>query len=236
MTKLLETRAATGELLADLSAACRDRTVITLVYTDAGGDLTVRPVEPDTIDISAKGDMLLRAHCRLRGERRSFRIDRIDHYVLHHGVPYEVDRADLKMDAPVIDRVTERQGRALVPAGSRVMVEWSDTREREIVAADTLVSAPSHLDVAPSSYWDRPKPEPVKATLTGTVAEVLRCVADWARGVAKDKRVRAHRFSLVTGRALCDSRISPAPGGLRSIEDVSRILPTCARCERAGND
>lgn len=65
------------ELVGELRRAAADGEVLSLVYTAiAGGATTTREVEPWAV-FSTMGNWYVRAHCRLAGGERVFRVDRI---------------------------------------------------------------------------------------------------------------------------------------------------------------
>ena len=58
-------------------AAWRKKSV-RVVYRDGGGHRTTRVIEPDRVFGNRGGTAYVRAYCRLRGESRTFRLDRIE--------------------------------------------------------------------------------------------------------------------------------------------------------------
>lgn len=69
--------AAEPELVGRLKKAAADHEVVTLTYTSLRRDETTeREVEPWTVS-SSLGNWYLQGHCRLAGDRRTFRVDRI---------------------------------------------------------------------------------------------------------------------------------------------------------------
>lgn len=73
----MDLRAGGAELLAELMPAVQDHRVLRLTYRSASKDeTTVREVEPWALRSHA-GAWYLQGHCRLAGDTRSFRLDRI---------------------------------------------------------------------------------------------------------------------------------------------------------------
>jgi DNA polymerase III epsilon subunit family exonuclease len=60
----------------ELEEALEQRKPVMMVYLDARGARTQRVIEPRTIR-RFRGEVLLVAHCQLRGDRRTFKLDRI---------------------------------------------------------------------------------------------------------------------------------------------------------------
>ena len=67
----------TSDLLADIQAAITDFKVLVLDYRSETGGRTERIVEPLAL-YSTHENWILIAHCRLRKEKRAFRLDRIE--------------------------------------------------------------------------------------------------------------------------------------------------------------
>lgn len=67
----------TSRHLAAVQTALTNRRLIKLEYRSSGNETTTRFVEPFALYNSAEEDWTLAAFCRLRGDFRSFRLDRI---------------------------------------------------------------------------------------------------------------------------------------------------------------
>lgn len=74
--RLLMPEAEAGALPPALEEAVRDRLVLALEYADAADNVTTRVVEPVGL-VGNERHWYLVAWCRLRGDARSFRVDRI---------------------------------------------------------------------------------------------------------------------------------------------------------------
>lgn len=61
---------------------------VTISYRDAKDDDTVRTIEPYEVNDTMDGDVIIVAMCRMRGDRRTFRLDRVTHYTVHRGAFY----------------------------------------------------------------------------------------------------------------------------------------------------
>lgn len=73
---------------------------VTITYTKANGDETIRTIEIYNIEVSNAGDILLKVMDRESGEKRTFRVDRITAYTVHRST-YTVERpADAKPATP----------------------------------------------------------------------------------------------------------------------------------------
>lgn len=73
----------TQTVVADLLRAADREHPVTIQYVDADGVETVRTVEPVGVVASGSGELLLVAWCRLRGEKRTFRVSRLVAYTVH---------------------------------------------------------------------------------------------------------------------------------------------------------
>lgn len=63
-------------------AAARAGRPVTVDYVNETGEHSLRTVEPHEVD---EERMLVKVMCRLRGEYRTFRLDRVTHYTVHRG-------------------------------------------------------------------------------------------------------------------------------------------------------
>lgn len=68
---------------ARLHKAVRREHPVTISYTRADGDETVRTIEPTSLATTKTGAVIVRALDRKSGEARSFRLDRISAYTVH---------------------------------------------------------------------------------------------------------------------------------------------------------
>jgi predicted DNA-binding transcriptional regulator YafY len=72
------TRGRAFRLIADLYRAIDNAQPVTITYVKADGARSQRVIEPQSLTVSAAGDVIVRAYDRLRGEDRTFRTDRIE--------------------------------------------------------------------------------------------------------------------------------------------------------------
>lgn len=79
-----------GRTREDLERALNRRRAVTFTYIDELGRETVRTVELDLIRDTDAGDTIAVGLCRLRGDYRAFRLDRIHGYTVHR-LPYILD-------------------------------------------------------------------------------------------------------------------------------------------------
>lgn len=131
-----------------LEKAMKRNHPVTVTYTKADGERTVRTIEIFEIKESKAGDFYVRAMDRKEGEARSFRIDRM-HAITIHRTAFTVKRPTnfkeviMAKDsgAPVAQEVSPRQA---------VVNEWR--RVKKIVDAcqdaRAKASAQSHLSMA----------------------------------------------------------------------------------------
>jgi predicted DNA-binding transcriptional regulator YafY len=73
----------TRRTLTDLYRAIDHQHAVTITYLDENGDETIRTIEAYEIRTTKAGRIQVRAMCRLRGDARSFYIDRIRSYTVH---------------------------------------------------------------------------------------------------------------------------------------------------------
>lgn len=66
-----------------LHKAVRNARPVTITYTKADGEETVRTIEPTALALTKSGAVLVKAADRLSGDRRSFRLDRVSAYTVH---------------------------------------------------------------------------------------------------------------------------------------------------------
>ena len=69
--------------IADLIRAVDHKRAVTITYRDTDGTESIRTVEPWDLRTTKAGRIQLRAGCRLRGDARSFHVERIVSYTLH---------------------------------------------------------------------------------------------------------------------------------------------------------
>jgi predicted DNA-binding transcriptional regulator YafY len=65
-------------LIADLYRAIDHGQTVAITYVKPDGARSQRVIEPQSLTLSAAGDITVRAYDRLRGEDRTFRVDRIE--------------------------------------------------------------------------------------------------------------------------------------------------------------
>lgn len=70
----------TFRLLADLYRAADHGGVVVIGYRKGSGEASTRAVRPLDLRVTDAGDLTVRAYDHLRGEDRTFRIDRIVNY------------------------------------------------------------------------------------------------------------------------------------------------------------
>jgi len=87
-------RPAGAAVLGPIEQALQERRVLNLTYLDADGQLTSRRVDPQLL-ARAAGHWYLVAHCRLREQVRSFRLDRIQNVALTAENATDIPVADL---------------------------------------------------------------------------------------------------------------------------------------------
>ncbi|MFE5795800.1 WYL domain-containing protein [Streptomyces sp. NPDC056503] len=69
--------------LADLIRAMDGQRATTITYVDGKGEETVRTIEIHNVLTTSKGDIIVRAMCRTRGEMRTFCVEQIKAYTVH---------------------------------------------------------------------------------------------------------------------------------------------------------
>jgi predicted DNA-binding transcriptional regulator YafY len=79
----LTAKQTTTKTLTDLYRAIDHQHAVTLTYRAEDGTETIRTIEPWDIRTTKAGRIQLRAGCRLRGDARSFYVDRIVSYTPH---------------------------------------------------------------------------------------------------------------------------------------------------------
>ncbi|TQN30747.1 WYL domain-containing protein [Haloactinospora alba] len=102
---------STGRTLAHLVGAAEATRAVTLRYVKENGEVSRRAVELHAVEVTAAGDIVLRAFDRRSGATRSFRLDRVTHFRIHRA-PHLADyRAPV---TPVADPVaTDDSGDAV---------------------------------------------------------------------------------------------------------------------------
>jgi predicted DNA-binding transcriptional regulator YafY len=66
---------------ADFKVAIAFRKPVHIHYVADNGDVSNRVIEPHELRETQDGSVLVVAMCRLKGERRHFRLDRVSHYM-----------------------------------------------------------------------------------------------------------------------------------------------------------
>ncbi|MFJ6252637.1 MULTISPECIES: WYL domain-containing protein [unclassified Streptomyces] len=69
--------------LTDLIRAMDGQRATTITYVDSKGEESVRTIEIHNILTTGKGDIIVRAMCRTRGEMRTFNLEQIKAYTVH---------------------------------------------------------------------------------------------------------------------------------------------------------
>ena len=94
-------------VVGPIEQGLQERRVLHLSYLDGNGALTSRRVDPQLL-ASLAGHWYLIAHCRLRGQIRWFRLDRIQHAALTAEVATDVPLEDIGQPPPSAHTVTPR--------------------------------------------------------------------------------------------------------------------------------
>ncbi|MFI0743418.1 WYL domain-containing protein [Streptomyces sp. NPDC021100] len=76
-------RQSSTKTLTDLLRAMDGQYAVTMTYTDADGEETVRTIEVHDVLTTREGRIIIRTMDRLRDERRDFRTERIAAYTVH---------------------------------------------------------------------------------------------------------------------------------------------------------
>jgi hypothetical protein len=122
----------------ELEEALEQRGAVLMEYLDARQKRTQRVIEPLTVRRSG-GELLLIAHCQLRNDRRTFKLDRIVQLTkVQKGAPVmlTVGVERVACDAPVADASSAEPtapAEAGGPAEAHVIVPTSDTIEAAAV-------------------------------------------------------------------------------------------------------
>ena len=102
--------------LTRLIKAMDTQTPVTIAYTKADGTESVRTIEIHDFVVTAAGDITIKAMDRETGEQRTFRLDRVRHYLVHRGASYTVPRDEQPADSkpsvpslrePLLDSVAD---------------------------------------------------------------------------------------------------------------------------------
>ncbi|MFL1430311.1 MULTISPECIES: WYL domain-containing protein [unclassified Nocardiopsis] len=88
-----------GHILRSMDRA----SAVTLRYVASDGKVSRRQVEVHAIEVTAAGDLVIRAHDRRSGTARSFRLDRVTHIRCHRVAHLADYRCPV---TPVADQVT----------------------------------------------------------------------------------------------------------------------------------
>jgi len=120
-----------AEIAETIWRAVRDNQVVRLGYIDVGGVETQREVEPQHVVIGPKGSYLT-AWCRLRGDDRVFRMDRI---TSAEPAPSPVRGPQVVLAAGADGRVTKLPASALRPEELLPNTDIGLSRGAETVAA-----------------------------------------------------------------------------------------------------
>jgi predicted DNA-binding transcriptional regulator YafY len=84
---------------SDVRKAVKLGLPVTIDYVKGDGSPSLRTIEPHEVRETGDGSLIVIAMCRMKGDRRHFRLDRITHYTLHRGtfqleMPGENDPTD----------------------------------------------------------------------------------------------------------------------------------------------
>lgn len=80
-----------GTTARRLNLAAQRQHPVTITYVAGDGE-TVRTIEPYELKLSQDGTSVrVMAMCRLRGELRAFRLDRIKHYTIHRSSSFKLE-------------------------------------------------------------------------------------------------------------------------------------------------
>jgi predicted DNA-binding transcriptional regulator YafY len=119
-------RQRTTQTLADFYRALDRRHAVTITYLDKDGTESIRTIEPMDIRTTRSGLIQIRAMCRLRGDARSFDVDRIVSYTCHRmAFVLEAPEATTPAGRPTIVRsaaqlIARELGRDYLPAHRRI--------------------------------------------------------------------------------------------------------------------
>lgn len=70
---------------SDMRRAVKLRLPVTVDYVAEDGTHSVRTLEPYEVRVTKGDQVVIVAMCRMRLERRTFRLDRVTHYTVHRG-------------------------------------------------------------------------------------------------------------------------------------------------------
>lgn len=108
-----------------ITKAARREQPVTITYTKADGEETVRTIEPTGLKLTKAGDTLIVAMDRLSGEKRSFRLDRVSAYTVHR------TRRTVRTEAPAPSKAELFEAfKASRPAGRPVPA--SPVQDRQV--------------------------------------------------------------------------------------------------------
>ena len=100
-------RQANDKMLIHLIQAMDAQRAVKIRYVKANGEVSRRSIEIHYLQVSAAGHVLVECFDRKSGERHSFRLDRITHYVLHRTRGLAAYRVPVVASAePVLDQDT----------------------------------------------------------------------------------------------------------------------------------
>lgn len=105
---------------------------VTITYTKADGEETVRTIEPTGLKLTKAGDTLIQAMDRLSGEKRSFRLDRVSAYTVHR------TRRTVRTEAPAPTKAELAEAFRTARPGVRVMVRATGWTGRTVPSTRAL--------------------------------------------------------------------------------------------------
>lgn len=125
-------------LLDELRAALDDRAQLRIDYYSASRDeVSTRVVDPWALR-STDGNWYLVGHCHRAGDRRVFRVDRIDRLV-RTGASVSPESSDPRPDEPIAPGAEATRARVRLPAERRWLLD--------AVVVDELVEDDDHIEV-----------------------------------------------------------------------------------------
>lgn len=124
----------TTRTLADLYRAIDRKHAVTLTYLDDKGEETIRTVEPYDIRTTKNGHIRVHAMCRLRGDARSFDVQRIVSYTCHR-IGFVLDRPEATTPAGRVIVVRSEQQLIARELGRDYLPTRRLTRDQTSLAA-----------------------------------------------------------------------------------------------------
>ena len=133
-------------VVADLLRAADREHPVTIQYVAADGVATIRTVEPVEVVASASGELLLVAWCRLRGEKRTFRVSRLVAYTVHSRTGlFVVPQTDDEAPTLVFPPESDHEGTAAILAD---LADSAEASGEPHLAATLWARALWHWEIA----------------------------------------------------------------------------------------